>query len=156
MDNFKTIHYGFKVVIHDYEDELTPLYNLLKKQSTNLEGSKLFDELIDIHEKLAKKNRAERRNKGMKLYELTQAYNQVLEMAEDLDTETLQDTLDSIREPIKEKAENIIKMVKSMDAEADGLAKEAERLTKRKKSARSKSKKYERVFRKRNVKSGYP
>lgn len=77
----------------------------------------------------------------MKLYELTQAYNQVLEMAEDLDTETLQDTLDSIREPIKEKAENIIKMVKSMDAEADGLAKEAERLTKRKKSARSKSKK---------------
>lgn len=55
MDNFKTIHYGFKVVIHDYDDELTPLYNLLKKQSTNLEGSKLFDELIDIHEKLAKK-----------------------------------------------------------------------------------------------------
>lgn len=54
MDNFKTIHYGFKVVIHDYDDELTPLYNLLKKQSTNLEGSKLFDELIDIHEKLAK------------------------------------------------------------------------------------------------------
>ncbi|EPV6683415.1 siphovirus Gp157 family protein, partial [Listeria monocytogenes] len=54
----------------------------------------------------------------MKLYELTQAYNQVLEMAEELDTETLQDTLDSIREPIEEKAENIIKMVKSIDAEA--------------------------------------
>ncbi|MGJ6720778.1 siphovirus Gp157 family protein, partial [Listeria monocytogenes] len=76
----------------------------------------------------------------MKLYELTQAYNQVLEMAEDLDTETLQDTLDSIREPIKEKAENIIKMVKSMDAEADGLAKEAERLTKRKKALEAKAK----------------
>lgn len=45
----------------------------------------------------------------MKLYELTQAYNQVLEMAEDLDAETLQDTLDSIREPIEEKAGNIIK-----------------------------------------------
>ncbi|EPP1633358.1 hypothetical protein ACUMP6_003034, partial [Listeria monocytogenes] len=27
MDNFKTIHYGFRVVIHDYDDELTPLYN---------------------------------------------------------------------------------------------------------------------------------
>uniref|UniRef100_UPI003204B9AA siphovirus Gp157 family protein n=1 Tax=Listeria monocytogenes TaxID=1639 RepID=UPI003204B9AA len=51
-----------------------------------------------------------------------------------LDTETLQDTLDSIREPIEEKAENIIniiKMVKSIDAEAEGLAKEVERLTKR-------------------------
>ncbi|EPR7562886.1 hypothetical protein ACU8K3_003208, partial [Listeria monocytogenes] len=23
MDNFKTIHHGFKVVIHDYDDELT-------------------------------------------------------------------------------------------------------------------------------------
>ncbi|EAG7465847.1 siphovirus Gp157 family protein, partial [Listeria monocytogenes] len=76
----------------------------------------------------------------MKLYELTQAYNQVLEMAEDLDAETLQDTLDSIREPIEEKAENIIKMVKSIDAETDGLAKEVERLTKRKKALEAKAK----------------
>ncbi len=29
----------------------------------------------------------------MKLYELTQAYNQVLEMAEELDTETLQEVV---------------------------------------------------------------
>ncbi|HEL6748880.1 TPA: hypothetical protein UPI89_002032 [Listeria monocytogenes] len=55
MDNFKTIHYGFKITLHDYDDELTPLYKLLKKQAPNLEGSKLFDELIDIHEKLTKK-----------------------------------------------------------------------------------------------------
>ncbi|EDH0869574.1 TPA: siphovirus Gp157 family protein [Listeria monocytogenes] len=76
----------------------------------------------------------------MKLYELTQAYNQVLEMAEELDTETLQDTLDSIREPIEEKADNIIKMVKSIDAEAEGLAKEVERLTKRKTALDAKAK----------------
>ncbi|HDU0469623.1 TPA: siphovirus Gp157 family protein, partial [Listeria monocytogenes] len=76
----------------------------------------------------------------MKLYELTQAYNQVLEMAEELDTETLQDTLDSIREPIEEKAENIIKMVKSIEVEAEGLAKEVERLTKRKTALDAKAK----------------
>ncbi|EAD9138926.1 siphovirus Gp157 family protein [Listeria monocytogenes] len=76
----------------------------------------------------------------MKLYELTQAYNQVLEMAEDLDAETLQDTLDSIREPIEQKAENIIKMVKSMEAEVEGLAKEIERLAKRKNALEAKAK----------------
>ncbi|HEM1222147.1 TPA: siphovirus Gp157 family protein, partial [Listeria monocytogenes] len=49
-------------------------------------------------------------------------------------------TLDSIREPIEEKAENIIKMVKSIEVEAEGLAKEVERLTKRKTALDAKAK----------------
>jgi len=45
----------------------------------------------------------------VKLYELTENYLQLLEMAEDMDPELLRDTLESIQESIEDKAENTAK-----------------------------------------------
>ena len=47
-----------------------------------------------------------------KLYELTQSYKQIQEMAEELDHDVLIDTLNSIEDSIEVKIENIAKMVK--------------------------------------------
>lgn len=68
----------------------------------------------------------------MKLYELTESYNQVLEMAEQLDTETLKDTLDSIDEAIEIKVENTAKVVRSLESNVDIIDSEIKRLTAKK------------------------
>lgn len=68
----------------------------------------------------------------MKLYELTENYNQVLELAEQLDAETLKDTLDSIDEAIEIKVENTAKVVRSLEGNVDAIDNEIKRLTAKK------------------------
>lgn len=66
----------------------------------------------------------------MNLYELTQNYLQVLEMAEA--GEDLADTLESLEDAIEVKAENTAKVIKQLEANAEMLANEAKRLSERK------------------------
>jgi predicted nuclease with TOPRIM domain len=74
----------------------------------------------------------------MKLYELTQSYVSVMEMAEEMDVTTLQDTLESIEEEIHDKAENIAKLIKNINADVDALKNEEKRLADRRKSLENK------------------
>ena len=66
----------------------------------------------------------------MNLYELTQNYLHVLEMAEN--GEDLADTLESLEDAIEVKAENTAKVIKQLEANAEMLANEAKRLSERK------------------------
>ncbi|KGL43081.1 hypothetical protein EP56_08435 [Listeriaceae bacterium FSL A5-0209] len=68
----------------------------------------------------------------MKLYELTERYKNVLDIAEQLEAETLKDTLDAITESIEIKAENTAKVIKTLEAEIAGLEVEIKRMSDRK------------------------
>ena len=74
----------------------------------------------------------------MKLYELTTNYVSLMEMAEEMDATTLQDTLESIEEEIHDKAENIGKLIKNINADVDALKSEEKRLADRRKSLENK------------------
>lgn len=52
------------------------------------------------------------------LYELTENYQHVLDLAEQLDAEVLKDTLDSIDEAIEVKVENTAKVIKELEGKA--------------------------------------
>lgn len=69
----------------------------------------------------------------MKLYELTEQYNQVSALLEqdDMDAEMLLDTLESIQEAVEVKAENIAKLVRKYEAESEAIKSEAKRLSER-------------------------
>ena len=67
----------------------------------------------------------------MNLYELTNNYLKVLEMAEN-DEEGLKDTLDSLDDAIGVKTENIAAVIKQLEANAEMLANESKRLSERK------------------------
>lgn len=67
----------------------------------------------------------------MNLYELTENYIQVLELAETSEFD-LADTMESIEEAIELKAENTAKVIKQLEANAEMLANEAKRLSERK------------------------
>lgn len=64
----------------------------------------------------------------MKLYELTSSYQQVLEIAEQLDAETLKDTLDSINDAVEQKVENTAFVVKQLEANISVIDEEIKRL----------------------------
>lgn len=64
----------------------------------------------------------------MNLYKLTQNYQNVLEIAEQLDAETLKDTLDSIDEAINDKVENTAYVIKTLEANVDAYASEIKRM----------------------------
>lgn len=68
------------------------------------------------------------------LYALTDDYQRVLDLAEELDPQVLQDTLDSIKEEIDSKAENIAIVRNQMQNDIAFTKQEIERLTKRKKA----------------------
>lgn len=70
----------------------------------------------------------------MKLYEYTQAYLSLLEKADELEPETLLDTLAAIQEPIEEKAENAAKMIRTWEAEVKAIKEEEERLANKRKA----------------------
>ena len=74
----------------------------------------------------------------MKLYDLTYRYNQVLNLAEEIDTETLKNTLEAIQESIEDKAENVAKLIKSFDANVKALKEEEERLANKRKTLENK------------------
>ena len=65
------------------------------------------------------------------LYNLTNDFAAVVNHLEEmeLDSEVLQDTLDSLQAPIEEKVENIVKYMKSLEALADAKKLEAKRLS---------------------------
>ena len=67
------------------------------------------------------------RGEGMKLYELTSRYNEILDR-DDLDEETLKNALDDVNDEIGEKAENIAKMIQSIKAEAEAFKVERGRI----------------------------
>jgi replicative superfamily II helicase len=70
----------------------------------------------------------------MKLYEFTQSYLQLLDRADEIDQEVLIDTIESIKESVEEKAENIAKLVRSFEADAKTIKTEEERLAAKRKT----------------------
>lgn len=68
------------------------------------------------------------------LYELTNDYKAVLEMAQDpeIDIQAIKDTLEMIQGDITEKADGYAKVMKELDWETDKLTAEIKRLTDRK------------------------
>lgn len=67
----------------------------------------------------------------MKLYELAQSYAELLEMAEEMESDVLVDTLESLQEAIEDKAENIAKLIKNLEADARIIKEEEQRLAER-------------------------
>lgn len=74
----------------------------------------------------------------MKLYELTQIYNNLMDL--DLSEDELKVHITNIEDEIEEKADNIAKVLKSMDAEAVALKDEETRLAEKRKVIENRSK----------------
>lgn len=74
----------------------------------------------------------------MKLYELTDDYLRLMEMAEELDPETFQDTLESIQDSIEDKVENAAKVIKSIEADVQAIKEEEKRLKERRQALEKK------------------
>lgn len=75
-----------------------------------------------------------------KLYELTQNYNNLLELMDDpeIPAEMLTGALNSIEEEITVKAENIAKLIKSLEVDAIGIREEEIRLQNRRRATENK------------------
>lgn len=75
----------------------------------------------------------------MKLYEITGALLELLEMAEekDLDQKTINDTMEAVELEFEEKADGYAKVIKTLEGNVDLLDKEINRLTERKKTVKS-------------------
>jgi predicted nuclease with TOPRIM domain len=71
-----------------------------------------------------------------KLYELTQNYQNLLDLLDnpDIPQEVIQEALNSVSEDIEAKAENIAKVIKSIEVDVKGLKEEEQRLSSRRKS----------------------
>ncbi|MGO5072383.1 siphovirus Gp157 family protein [Clostridium sporogenes] len=71
-----------------------------------------------------------------KLYELTQNYNNLLDLADnpEVSAEMLKESLDNIGEELNTKLENVAKVIKSIEVDAKGLKEEEKRLADRRKS----------------------
>lgn len=72
----------------------------------------------------------------MTIYELTQEYLQLLALAEDeyTDPQTLDDTMKAISGEIEDKADGYAKVMLQLSAQSEGLAKEINRLTEKKRA----------------------
>lgn len=70
------------------------------------------------------------------IYELTGEFLQLLDMLEDEDVDeaTIMDTLESVEYEIEEKADGYAKIIKSLQSDIDGIQKENDRLTSRRKT----------------------
>ena len=66
----------------------------------------------------------------MRIYELTDAYQQIINLMEESDAD-LADTLESINEALEVKLENTAKVIRTVEAEANAIKVEEERLKKR-------------------------
>lgn len=71
----------------------------------------------------------------MKLYELTGQFLELMDMLEDedCDEQCIMDTLESLEYEIEEKADGYAKIIKSIESDINGLGKEIDRLSNRKK-----------------------
>lgn len=72
------------------------------------------------------------------LYELSDRYQRLLEMADEVDPETFEHTLEALEGSIEHKAENIAKVIRSMEAEAKALRDEEKRLADRRRARENK------------------
>ena len=78
----------------------------------------------------------------MQLYKLTENYNNLLELLEDenVPNDLIQQSLNDVKDDIENKAENIAKLVRQLDAESKALEDEEKRLANRKKTLKNRSK----------------
>lgn len=74
----------------------------------------------------------------MKLYELTDNYMQLVELADQLDEETFRNTLESIQDSIEDKVENTAKVIKSIEADVQAIKEEEKRLKERRQALEKK------------------
>ena len=74
----------------------------------------------------------------MKLYELAQNYAQLLETAEEIESDALVDTLEALQDAIEDKAENIAKLIKNLEADAKIIKEEEQRLAERRRAIEAK------------------
>jgi predicted nuclease with TOPRIM domain len=74
----------------------------------------------------------------MKLYELTDNYMQLVELADQLDEETFRNTLESIQDSIEDKIENTAKVIKSIEADVQAIKEEEKRLKERRQALEKK------------------
>lgn len=74
----------------------------------------------------------------MKLYELAQNYAQLMEMAEEMESDALVDTLEALQDAIEDKVENIAKFIKNLEADAKIIKEEEKRLAERRQSIEKK------------------
>lgn len=65
------------------------------------------------------------------LFELTSSLKYIHDHADELDEQTLNDTLESIQEPLEEKVDNIAKLLKSLDSDVKSFKEEEKRLKER-------------------------
>lgn len=71
----------------------------------------------------------------MKLYELAEEFSDISAMLyadEEIDQQTIDDTLEAAQIDFDTKVENIVKLIRNMEADANGYKAESERLAKRK------------------------
>ena len=76
----------------------------------------------------------------MQLYKLVNQYKQISNMAEEIDEQTLIDTLESIEEGINDKAENIAKLIRTWELETFMIKEEEKRLATKRKTIENKTK----------------
>ena len=74
----------------------------------------------------------------MKLYDLAQNYAQLLEMVEEMESDALVDTLESLQDAIEEKVENIAKLIRNLEADAKIIKEEEQRLAERRRAIEAK------------------
>lgn len=70
----------------------------------------------------------------MKLFQLTQNYMELLDLADSMDEEIFRDTLASLEEAIEDKAENTAKLIKCLEADAKAIKEEEQRLADRRRT----------------------
>lgn len=70
------------------------------------------------------------------IYELTGEFLQLLDMLEDeeVDEQVIMDTLESVEYEIEDKADGYAKIIKALESDVDGIQKENDRLSARKKT----------------------
>jgi len=75
-----------------------------------------------------------------KLYELTEQYNNIMELIEnpDVPQELLEESLNTINDELDTKLENIAKVIKSIEVDIKGLKEEEKRLANRRKAKENK------------------
>ena len=74
----------------------------------------------------------------MKLYELARSYAELLDMAEEMESDALVDTLESLQDAIEDKAENIAKFIRNLEADAKIIKEEEQRLADRRRALEAK------------------
>ncbi len=74
----------------------------------------------------------------MKLYEMSQSYTQLLEIADSIDEDVFRDTLSAIEEAIEDKVESVGKFIRCLEADAKAIKEEEQRLADRRKAIENK------------------